>query len=108
MTAVLLGTITGIGGSILRDVMAGITPAVLRPDARLYAIPAVTGCTLVAMAQEAGVGGSAAQITTAAGICGIRLLALWRGWLAGAGRPHLPARPNPSNPRTGIQVLPGW
>ena len=57
MTAVLLGTITGIGGGILRNVMAGITPAVLRPDARLYAIPAVTGCTLVAMAQEAGIGG---------------------------------------------------
>src|SRR6476660_1549488 len=39
MAAVLLGTITGVGGGILRDVLAGQTPSVLGKDSGLYAIP---------------------------------------------------------------------
>ena len=39
LAAVLLGTITGVGGGILRDVLAGQTPSVLRKESELYAIP---------------------------------------------------------------------
>ena len=81
MTAILLGTITGVGGGVLRDVLAGVAPAVLSPGA-LYAIPAVVGCTLVAVADQLGVAAGAVQIAAAAAISGLRLLALWRGWRA--------------------------
>lgn len=80
--AVLLGTITGVGGGILRDILAGQTPSVLRRDSRLYAIPAVTGCILVAGAYSLGYTDTVIQAAAAAGICGFRLLALRYKWRA--------------------------
>jgi uncharacterized membrane protein YeiH len=80
--AVLLGTITGVGGGILRDILAGQTPSVLRRDSRLYAIPAVTGCILVAGAYSFGYTDTVIQAAAAAGICGFRLLALRYKWRA--------------------------
>jgi uncharacterized membrane protein YeiH len=50
--AVLLGAITGIGGGMLRDVLLGEVPTVLRHD--LYAIPALVGATVLVVAQRAG------------------------------------------------------
>jgi uncharacterized membrane protein YeiH len=50
--AVILGAITGIGGGMLRDVLLGETPTVLRRE--LYAIPALLGAGVVAVAHEAG------------------------------------------------------
>jgi uncharacterized membrane protein YeiH len=50
--AVLLGTITGIGGGMLRDVLLRQVPTVLREG--LYAIPALLGATVLVVAQEAG------------------------------------------------------
>ncbi len=82
MAAVLLGTITGVGGGILRDVLAGQTPSVLRRNSQLYAIPAVTGSILVAAAYSFGYSNTAIQGLAAAGICGFRLLALRYKWRA--------------------------
>ncbi len=53
-TAVMLGVITGIGGGILRDVLAGEIPSVLRRDTKLYAVTAVAGCIVVSLAHVAG------------------------------------------------------
>jgi uncharacterized membrane protein YeiH len=50
--AVLLGTITGIGGGMLRDVLLREIPTVLREG--LYAIPALLAATVLVIAQEAG------------------------------------------------------
>jgi uncharacterized membrane protein YeiH len=50
--AVILGAITGIGGGMLRDVLLGETPTVLRHE--LYAIPALLGAGVVASAHTAG------------------------------------------------------
>jgi uncharacterized membrane protein YeiH len=82
MAAVLLGTITGVGGGIVRDVLAGQTPSVLRRDSRLYAIPAVAGSTLVAVAFSFGYSNTVIQGAAAAAICGFRLLALRYKWHA--------------------------
>lgn len=51
MTAVLVGVITAIGGGMLRDVLAGQVPEVLRRE--LYAVPALLGSTLVVIAYRA-------------------------------------------------------
>jgi len=80
LAAILMGTITGIGGGILRDVLAGDIPSVLRKDSKLYAVPAVLGSTAVAVAHVAGWDGIWIQVMAAALITGLRLLALWRGW----------------------------
>ncbi len=93
VAAVLLGTITGVGGGILRDVLAGQIPSVLRRDSQLYAIPAVAGSLVVAVAYSFGYSNVAIQGAAAAGICGFRLLALRFKWhapvpLPGSGRPE--------------------
>jgi len=50
--ATILGAITAIGGGMLRDVLLSEVPTVLRHE--LYAIPALTGAALVAIAHVAG------------------------------------------------------
>jgi uncharacterized membrane protein YeiH len=50
--AILLGTITGVGGGMLRDVLLRQVPTVLREG--LYAIPALLGATVLVVAQQAG------------------------------------------------------
>src|SRR3954467_14800714 len=50
--AILLGAITGVGGGILRDVLLGEVPTVLRHD--LYAIPALLGAGVLVVAQQSG------------------------------------------------------
>jgi uncharacterized membrane protein YeiH len=50
--AILLGTITGVGGGMLRDVLLRQVPTVLREG--LYAIPALLGATVLVLAQDAG------------------------------------------------------
>jgi uncharacterized membrane protein YeiH len=50
--AVLLGTITGVGGGVLRDVLLRQVPTVLREG--LYAIPALLGAVVPVVAQALG------------------------------------------------------
>jgi len=50
--AVILGAITGIGGGMLRDILVGEIPTVLRGG--LYAIPALVGAGVVVVAYHAG------------------------------------------------------
>jgi uncharacterized membrane protein YeiH len=50
--AVILGAITGIGGGMVRDILVGEIPTVLRGG--LYAIPALVGAGIVVIAYHAG------------------------------------------------------
>ncbi|MEU3617644.1 trimeric intracellular cation channel family protein [Streptomyces sp. NPDC006872] len=44
-----LGVATGVGGGVLRDVLANEVPSLLRWDRDLYAVPAMVGATIVAL-----------------------------------------------------------
>ncbi|WP_084478660.1 trimeric intracellular cation channel family protein [Nocardia jejuensis] len=82
-----LGLVTAVGGGIIRDVLAGVTPSVLS-DGELYAVPALLGSAATATLLYFGqytywTGGLAG-----AGAVGLRLLALWRHWHAPRARPH--------------------
>jgi uncharacterized membrane protein YeiH len=70
--AVILGAITGIGGGILRDILVGQIPVVLREG--LYAVPALIGAAIVVGAARAGAHGPAALIVGAA-VCFVSRLA---------------------------------
>lgn len=75
--AVLLGAITGIGGGVLRDVLLREVPTVLRSD--LYAIPALAGAAVVAIAHEAG-SDAGAYAVAGAGVClALRLVGMRYG-----------------------------
>jgi uncharacterized membrane protein YeiH len=49
--AVLVGGITAVGGGIVRDVLAGQVPEVLRRE--MYALPALLGSTVIVMVHHA-------------------------------------------------------
>ena len=82
--AAALGCLTGIGGGVLRDVLAGVVPVVLRRE--VYAVPALLGAAVVVAAHGQGVRGPGILAAAAALVFGLRMLGVWRDW-------HAPAAP---------------
>lgn len=79
--AAALGMLTGVGGGVIRDLLAGRVPVVLR-SGELYAIPALAGAAVAVTGVELGIApevvvGPAVLLTT-----GWRLMAIRRGWSA--------------------------
>ncbi|MFI1912022.1 trimeric intracellular cation channel family protein [Nocardia sp. NPDC020380] len=86
-SAAALGVVTAVGGGVIRDVLAGMTPSVLS-DGELYAVPALLGSAVTAILLANGqytywTGGLAG-----AGAVLLRLIALRRHWHAPMARPH--------------------
>jgi len=79
--AALLGMVTCIGGGLIRDVLAGQVPFVLK-SGELYAIPAIAGSAIAATGFELGAPTAAVAVPAAALTIGWRLLAIQRGWTA--------------------------
>lgn len=78
--AALMGMLTGIGGGVIRDLLASRVPAVFRGE--LYATPALAGAVVVVVGTRADLP-LGVVVVTGAGLCiGWRLLALWRHWQA--------------------------
>lgn len=50
LTSVIVGLITAVGGGIVRDLLAGQVPEVLRRE--MYALPALLGSTLIVVAHR--------------------------------------------------------
>ena len=94
LPAAALGVTTGVGGGLLRDVVARETPVLVNPHSELYAIPAAGGALLVALLWELEVYEAGFGVVIAAGIFLVRLAALKRGWRAPAARP--PEAPPPA------------
>jgi uncharacterized membrane protein YeiH len=69
--AIVLGAITGVGGGMLRDILVGEIPVVLRTG--LYAIPALIGAAIVVIASKSGWNNLAFPIIAAAVCFLIRL-----------------------------------
>jgi uncharacterized membrane protein YeiH len=80
LPAALMGMVTGIGGGMVRDVLAGRVPVVFREE--LYATPALAGALVAVLLDRQGADGLLTAFA-GAGVCLVwRLLALWRGWRA--------------------------
>ena len=74
---IFLGVITGVGGGILRDIMAGQTPYVLRKH--IYACASIAGAILYAGLLE-HINGNAAMLIGACSVVLIRVLATRFCW----------------------------
>jgi uncharacterized membrane protein YeiH len=72
--AIVLGAITGVGGGVLRDILLGEVPVVLRTG--LYAIPALLGASIVVGASKSGTHDLAVPILGAAVCFVVRLVGL--------------------------------
>lgn len=78
--AVFLGVITAVGGGIIRDLLAGEIPSVLRSD--IYAVAVALGSITIVLTREAGLIRAAAAVFGAALTIAIRLVAIQRDWQA--------------------------
>lgn len=78
VTAVVLGMLTGIGGGMVRDVLAAEVPSVLRGD--VYAVAALAGAAVVVVGRMLQFPSAAVTIAGALLCFGLRLMAIRRGW----------------------------
>ena len=79
--AALMGMVTGIGGGMARDLLAGRVPAIFRGE--LYATPALAGAAVVVVADHYLELPNIVVAVRGAGVCLVwRLLAMWRHWQA--------------------------
>jgi uncharacterized membrane protein YeiH len=76
--AVLMGTITGVVGGMVRDVLCAEIPLILRRG-QLYASSAIIGATLYLLLEYAGADRDTAALFGMATIAGVRFAAIaWR------------------------------
>jgi len=78
LTAVILGMLTGIGGGIVRDLLANEVPSVLRGD--VYAVAALAGAGVVVGGRMLQLPSTAVTLLGAAVCFALRFMALRRGW----------------------------
>ncbi|WP_433222307.1 trimeric intracellular cation channel family protein [Dactylosporangium sp. CS-047395] len=80
--AAVLGVTTGVGGGLLRDIIARQTPALVRPETDLYSIPAMVGAAFVAVAYRAHLPMTVAAPAAAVFVFAFRVVAMVRHWRA--------------------------
>jgi uncharacterized membrane protein YeiH len=81
LIAVLMGTITAVGGGTMRDVLLAHVPAVLRVD--LYATSALAGATLMVILRQLGMKPKASALLGGIACFSLRMASFWLHW-------HLP------------------
>lgn len=78
--AALMGMVTGIGGGMVRDVLAGRVPIVFRSE--LYATPALVGASIAVIGHTVGFDSWPVALPAAL-VCFVwRIIAVRRGWNA--------------------------
>jgi uncharacterized membrane protein YeiH len=89
VAAILFGTLTGIGGGIVRDVLVREIPTVLRTE--IYALAALIGATILVGARALHLPSAMASILGAVVCIGIRLGAMHYGWRLPSANPGEPS-----------------
>jgi uncharacterized membrane protein YeiH len=97
LPAVLLGTITAVGGGAVRDIVLRRVPAVLGGNT-LYATCAAAASAVMVVFYDNGypTAGTLAALAIGAGLC---LVARWRGWILPSGDAWSPLRVVPATYR---------
>src|SRR6266436_238514 len=76
--AILLGTITGVGGGTVRDMLLAEVPTVLRAD--VYATAAMAGSAVMILGRSLGLPPAVAAIAGGVLCFGLRLVSVWQHW----------------------------
>jgi uncharacterized membrane protein YeiH len=74
--AVVLGTITGVAGGVLRDVLLNELPLVFRPEIRLYATASIAGASTFTLLHAIAPASNAAMVLGVVVTLAIRLAAI--------------------------------
>jgi uncharacterized membrane protein YeiH len=78
LSAILLGTITGVGGGTLRDVLLAKVPAILRVD--VYATAALFGAVVVVLGRRLGFSPAVSALCGGVACLALRLVSVWLHW----------------------------
>ena len=78
LAAALMGTLTGVGGGTLRDILLARVPIILRAD--VYATAALAGAVAVIAARKVGVPPAAAALAGGLICFALRIVAVWQHW----------------------------
>jgi uncharacterized membrane protein YeiH len=93
-TAALIGMVNGIGGGIIRDMLLGRIPLVLRKE--IYALPALAGALLVACGHLCQISQQVTALVAIVFVVTVRMLALHLNWNLAVAR----LEPRPRQTRT--------
>lgn len=72
--AVIMGTLTGAAGGVLRDILINEEPLIFRKE--IYALACVFGGVVFWACGQVGITGAVLQITTAAAVIALRIVAV--------------------------------
>ena len=75
--AVIMGTLTGAAGGVLRDILINEEPLIFRKE--IYALACVFGGVVFWACGQVGITGAVLQITTAAAVIALRIVAVHYG-----------------------------
>jgi uncharacterized membrane protein YeiH len=75
---ILMGTMTGVAGGVVRDLLSGVVPTLLRRD--IYATAAIAGVFLYLLMQKLGLTRGRASILAMLFIVALRLLSVALNW----------------------------
>lgn len=78
LVTIFMGTLTGVGGGAVRDVLTAKVPMILRQD--IYASAAIAGIGAYLLLRRAGLADRAAFAVGLAGVVVLRLSAVYGGW----------------------------
>ena len=70
--------LTGVGGGVLRDIMAAEVPLIFRSE--IYAVASLLGAMIIIIATQIGVSGVPAEILAAIATFTLRMVSVRRGW----------------------------
>jgi uncharacterized membrane protein YeiH len=78
VSAAFMGTLTAVGGGVMRDLLVGRVPAVLRVD--VYAVAALLGSSIIVFGLRRGLPRSLVMTVGGAACFGLRVLSAWQHW----------------------------
>ncbi len=76
--AVLMGTVTGVGGGTVRDIFLAQVPLVLRSD--VYATAAMAGALIMVLGRKLGVSETVSAVAGGMVCFLLRVVAVWQHW----------------------------
>jgi uncharacterized membrane protein YeiH len=88
--AALLGMLTGVGGGVMRDILAAEIPLIFRSE--VYAVASMLGAIIVIIAGQTGLAAIPAEILAAVATFTLRMVSVQRGWKIPVARPKIETR----------------
>lgn len=76
--AALLGMLTGVGGGVLRDILAAEVPLILRSE--VYAVASLLGAVIIIAGTQIGFSGVPIEIVAAIATFNLRMVSHRKGW----------------------------